>query len=151
MLDGIGKLSLCRTVASIVKRQFRLVNDTVRQNAVQAVRDAQEGYAVTIAEETRSDAQNRHLWPLISDIQAQNAFMATFSADDVKLRFMNALGKEMRFLPELEGGGMFPVGQRSSLLTKKQFAGLLEIIFHWGAKNGIQWSRKSQDVFENRV
>jgi NinB protein len=41
---------------------------------------------------------------------------------------MNALGQEARFLPELDGGGMFPVGRRSSKLTVKQFAALIELI-----------------------
>jgi hypothetical protein len=40
----------------------------------------------------------------------------------------------------LEGEGMFPIGLRSSTLTVAQFAGLIELIFAFGAKHGVRWS-----------
>jgi hypothetical protein len=60
--------------------------------------------------------------------------------DDIKLRFLNALGTELRFLPTLEGEGMFPVGLRSSTLTKDQFSGLIELLYAYGAKHGVRWT-----------
>ncbi len=126
------------------KRIYRLVNDIVRMNASKAAQQAPAGYVCEIRPETRRDAQNRLLWPLIADIQAQVPDMAKFSADDVKLRFLNALGQEMRFLPELDGGGMFPVGQRSSTLTVAQFSALCELLFKYGAEQGVKWSRRSE-------
>lgn len=122
------------------KVTFRLVNDAVRQRAVQAILSAPEGYTAQIGEETRSQEQNRLMWPLIADMQAQNETMRSFTPDQVKLRFLNALDNEMQFLPELWGGGMFAVGQRSSALSKGQFSMLIELMFKWGAENGIQWS-----------
>ena len=126
------------------RRTYRLVNDIVRMNASRDAQQAPNGYVCEIRPETRRDAQNRLLWPLIADIQAQVDDMARFSADDVKLRFLNALGQEMRFLPELDGGGMFPVGQRSSTLTVQQFSALCELLFKYGAEKGVKWSRKSE-------
>lgn len=125
---------------------IRLVGDKQRQYAVKCVLDAPTGHVVTIREETRTQEQNRLMWPLIADIQNQVEETKVYAADDMKLRFLNALGKEMRFLPELEGGGMFPVGQRSSLLSKPQFSALIEIIYAWGARHDVQWSRKSMDT-----
>jgi hypothetical protein len=72
--------------------------------------------------------------------------MATYSADDIKLRFLNALGTEMRFLPTLEGEGMFPIGMRSSTLTVAQFSGLVELIFEFGAKHNVRWSEPKQEA-----
>lgn len=132
-------------------RTIRIVGDRQRDYAVQQVREAPQGYVVTIAEETRTQEQNRLMWPLIADMRAQIADMQMHSAEDIKLRFLNALGQEMRFLPELEGGGMFPVGQRSSTLTKKQFSALIEIMFHHGAKNGVRWSAKSQQTIDDKA
>ena len=91
------------------------------------------------------------MWPLIKDMQDQIDEMRPFSGHDVKLRFLNALGKEMRFLPELEGGGMFPVGQRSSTLSKPQFSALLELMFMHGAKHNVQWSMKSNAVLDQHT
>ena len=62
-----------------------------------------------------------------------------------KAPFLNALDKEMQFLPELEGGGMFVVGQRSSLLSKERFRDLIEIMFAYGSKYDVIWSAKATE------
>lgn len=132
----------------MTRRTIKLSTRQARQRAHALIDAAPEGYVCAIGEETRTQEQNRLLWPLIADIQAQVPSMQPFSADDIKLRFLNALGIELRFLPELEGAGMFPVGQRSSTLSKTQFSGLLELMFAYGAKHGVRWSDKSQGTAE---
>jgi hypothetical protein len=102
---------------------------------------------VEIGPETRTQAQNRLFWPLVDDIRSQNSDMAKFSPDQVKLRFLNALDSEMQFLPELWGGGVFAVGQRSSTLSKRDFSLLVELVFKWGAENNIRWSMQSQETY----
>lgn len=129
-------------------KTIRLVGPTQREYAKKLIDEAPDGYAAAIGEETRTQAQNRLMWPLIADIQNQVPEMSTYSADDIKLRFLNALGTELRFLPELEGAGMFPVGQKSSTLTKKQFTGLVELMFMFGAKHGVKWSKRAVDAWE---
>lgn len=124
---------------------IRLVGETQRAYAKQCVDSAPAGFVVKITEETRRDAQNRKLWPMLADIQRQVPGMETFSAEDIKLRFMNALGTEMRFLPTLEGQGLFPVGMRSSALTVQQFSALVELLYKFGAENGVVWSEPKSD------
>ncbi len=124
----------------MTRRTIKLTGERQRQHAIQCVTEAPLGHCVAIGEETRSQEQNRLMWPLIADIQAQVPDAASFSADDMKLRFLHSLGQEMRFLPELEGSGMFPVGQRSSTLTKAQFTALIELMFAYGARHGVKWS-----------
>lgn len=102
--------------------------------------EAPEDWVARYGQRTRTDDQNRKLWPMIADIQRQVPEMAAYSAEDVKLRFLNALGVEMRFLPALEGAGAFPVGLRSSTLTVEQFGALLELLYAFGAKHGVVWS-----------
>ena len=128
-----------------MRNTIRLASDVQRQDALRMVLNATEGYFVTVAEPTRTLDQNALMWPLLADLQAQ--LMPEYSTDDIKLRFLHALGSEMRFLPELEGEGQFPVGQRSSMLTKKQFAGLIELIYAYGSKHEVLWSYNSQDTF----
>lgn len=111
-----------------------------RAYAKQVIDQAPDGHVVRIAAETRRDAQNRKLWPMLADLQRQVPAMATYSTEDIKLRFLNALGSEMRFLPALEGEGMFPVGLRSSTLTVQQFSALVELIYAFGAKHDVRWS-----------
>jgi hypothetical protein len=77
---------------------------------------------------------------MLQDIQRQVPEMATYSAEDMKLRFLNALGVEMRFLPALEGAGSFPVGLRSSTLTVEQFSALIELLYKYGAEKRVVWT-----------
>ena len=121
-------------------QSVRLIGDTQRAYAKRLIDEAPIGWVIKIAAETRRDAQNRKLWPMIADIQHQVPGMEEFSADDIKLRFLNALGAEMRFLPTLEKQGSFPVGLRSSTLTVEQFSGLVELLYAYGAKHGVHWS-----------
>jgi hypothetical protein len=119
---------------------IHLIGDTQRAYAHRCVDQAPRGWVVKIAAETRRDAQNRKLWPMLADLQRQVPELAPYSADDIKLRFLNALGAELRFLPTLEGQGSFPVGLRSSTLTVEQFSGLVELLYEYGARHGVRWS-----------
>jgi len=112
-----------------------------RDHAKRLIEGAPEDYVCRVSQRTRTDEQNRKLWPMLADIQHQVPEAARFSAEDLKLRFLNALGAEMRFLPELEGAGVFPVGLRSSTLTVEQFSALIELLFAYGAKHGVVWSK----------
>ena len=124
----------------MTSRTIRLTGPRQRAFAKQAIDEAADNDVVKIGAETRRDAQNRKLWPMLKDIQTQVPGFATYSTEDIKARFLNALGTEMRFLPELEGQGMFPVGLKSSTLTVAQFAGLIELIYAYGAKHDVVWS-----------
>lgn len=120
-----------------------LTGPYARQKAHRLVDQAADGFVMDIREPTRTDDQNRKLWPMLEDIRSQVPGMDEYSRDDLKLRFLNALGAEMRFLPYLEGGGVFPVGLRSSTLNKEQFSMLIELLYKYGAENGVQWTREA--------
>jgi len=119
---------------------IRLTGQRQRDHAKTVIDSAPDGYVCKIAAETRRDAQNRALWPRLADIQRQVPEMQGYSADDIKTRFLHALGVEMRWLPCLEGQGSFPVGLKSSTLTVEQFAGLLALVDEFGARHGVKWS-----------
>lgn len=124
----------------MIRRTVFLNTKAGRQRAHALIESAGPNMVMKLGEITRSDEQNRKLWPMLADIQRQVPEMAAYSADDIKLRFLNALGVEMRFLPALEGAGAFPVGLRSSTLTVAQFSGLIELLFAFGAKHGVEWT-----------
>lgn len=127
------------------KLTVRLVGQSQRDHAKRLIDRAPDDFVMKLAEEARSEAQNRLMWPLIKDMRDQIPGMAEYNADDTKLRFLHQLGQELRFLPALEGAGMFPVGQRSSTLSKSQFAALLTLMFAWGDRHGVIWSQRSQN------
>lgn len=103
-----------------------------------AVDQAPEGYVCVLREETRNDRQNRAMWGYIKQLRdALPDTFGKFAPEDCKLRLLNALGAEMRFLPELDGQGLFPIGYRSSVLTIEQFSALLELIHVYAANHGV--------------
>lgn len=118
----------------------RLTGPRQREHARELIATAPDGWVMKLGAETRRDIQNRRLHAMIRDLQAQVPDLERYSLDDIRLRFLHALGAEMRFLPELEGQGMFPVGLKSSTLTVAQFSGLIELLFQYGAKHGVRWS-----------
>lgn len=122
------------------RRLVRLVGPRQRAFAKQLVDQAPDGDFVSLSAPTRTLEQNAKLWPMLEDISEQVEGMDAFTTDDLKLRFLNALGAEMRFLPVLEGQGSFPVGLKSSTLTKEQFSGLIELLYEYGAKHSVRWS-----------
>lgn len=129
------------------KLTVRLIGPSQKEHAKGLIDKAPANFVMKLAEETRSDKQNRKLWPMIADIQRQVPDMRAYSAEDIKLRFLNALGTEMRFLPTLEGQGSFPVGLRSSTLTVDQFAALIELLYEFGSRHGVVWSEpRSQEA-----
>lgn len=119
---------------------IRLASPTQRGLAKRLVDDAPEGWVVQVSAPTRTLDQNAKLHAMLKDLRDQVPGMGEFSTDDIKLRFLNALGVEMRFLPALEGQGIFPVGLRSSTLTKEQFSGLIELLYEYGARHDVRWS-----------
>ena len=111
-----------------------------RGRARSAIDSAPPNYVMKLAEETRSDIQNRAMWARIDDIREQMEGAKQWTHDEWKCRFLNALGVEMRFLPDLENAGFFPVGHRSSTLTKQQFGALLTLMDEYGARHGVQFN-----------
>ena len=99
---------------------------------------------IELLEPKRSNAQNARLWAMLSDVQRQkpkhNGMKMTTSLG--KAVFLNALGHETKFMPTLDGTKVFPVGQRSSELSKKEMGDLFELMQAWAAENGVEFNDK---------
>lgn len=90
---------------------------------------------------TRSIDQNSALWAALGDIARQRDYHGLkLSPDDYKILFMDAMDRETRMVPNLDGTGMVGLGRSSSSLSKEEFTGLLSLVYEWGNRNGIVWS-----------
>lgn len=96
-------------------------------------------YTLEIREPKRSDEQNAALWSLLGQITKQRPHHngRKMTADLWKSVFMDALGHEVDYCASLDGERIFPLGHRSSHLSKAQFSDLLELILHWTAEQGL--------------
>jgi hypothetical protein len=116
-----------------------LNSPSARALAKQGVDRAPDGWLLELRAPKRTDEQNRALWGLLGQIQAQRPTHngVQMTTELWKFVFMDALGSEMTMLPKLEGGGYFPLGHSTSKLTKGEFANLLTLILAWTAQEGL--------------
>jgi hypothetical protein len=123
----------------MAERHILTLTRANRQKAVQGVLRAPDGWTLELREAKRSDDQNRALWGALHQVTKQRPTHngVRMTAETWKAVFMQALGAEMVFVPTLDGTGVFPMGHRSSQLTKSEFAGLLDLILAWAATEGV--------------
>lgn len=90
-------------------------------------------------QDSRSLAQNRKLWPMLTDFSKQLDWHGQkLSPDDWKHIFTAAI-KNQKCYPGIDGGLVF-CGYSTSNMDKKTFSELIEFMFAFGAENQIQWS-----------
>lgn len=108
------------------KRRFILAHKTARENAIEAVRSAPDGYFVEVKPATRNLEQNALLWSLLAEISEQvNWYGQKLTADEWKDVLTAALKRE-KVVPGINGGFVV-LGQRTSKMSKAEFSELLEL------------------------
>ncbi len=118
-----------------------LANDAVRARAIHWIQHVPPGTRVEFKQPKRTLDQNARMWAMLGDIAKQKQhFGQSYEAGDWKVIFLHALGRETRFVPALDGAGFLPIGQSSSDLSKSEMSELIEMMFAWGAQNGVVWS-----------
>lgn len=116
-----------------------------RQFAISQIEQAPAGWSVTIKEAKRTDLQNRKLWPMLQDVSRQVEWYGNrLTSDEWKDVFTAALKKE-KVVPGINGGFVV-LGQRTSQMSKRVFAELVELIYAFGAEHGVAWSEPREDA-----
>ncbi len=111
----------------MAKAIYRLVHSEARRRAAQACADAPDGYVVTVAEETRSNAQNAVQWPYLDAFSKQllwpvNGSMEKLTPDEFKDILTAAFQGETVRLAAGLNGGVVMLGMRTSKMPKGQFS-----------------------------
>jgi hypothetical protein len=96
---------------------------------------------VKISEAKRTDDQNAKMWAMLSDISRAKPEGRSHIPEVWKCIFMAALGHETIFETGLDNRP-FPIGFRTSKLTKAQMSDLIEFIYAYGAQHNVKWSEK---------
>ena len=126
-----------------MKKVFRLVHQAARENAIRAVSEAPEGYAVEVKPVTRSLEQNAKLHALLTDIARVTEWAGAYRDVEVWKRLLTAAwlrarGEPIEMLPALDGHGVDIVFRRTSELTVPEMIELIEYIQAWAADKGIE-------------
>lgn len=89
---------------------------------------------------TRTLPQNDRMWAMLTEVAIQVPYHGLkLTPDDWKLIFLDALKREVRMVPNLDGTGLVSLGRSSSDLSKSEMSDLIELIFAFGAKNNVRF------------
>ena len=128
---------------------IRLIGWRQRAFAHQMIDAAPDDAVVNIRKATRSTDQNNKMWAMISDVSRAKPQGREHTSEVWKALFMKACGHAVQFTEGLDGEP-FPVGFRSSRLTKAQMSDLFECIYEYGARNGVVWSEPDSTLKESK-
>lgn len=116
---------------------FTLAHDTARQRAVEAVKNARQGWVVRIEPPNRTSAQNSFYWATLAAISEQIRPQGQTHDQDVWHHYFKA-----RFLPgrmiELPNGQVMESEPTTTGLTKAQFSDYVEQVLAWATNHGLQ-------------
>lgn len=111
-----------------------------RARAAKYLAAAPFGTRVEFKAAKRTLSQNDRFWAMLTDVSEQLSWHGKkLRADDWKLVFLDALKRELRIVPNIDGTGFVNLGRSSSDLTKSEMGDLMEIISAFGAQNGVQF------------
>lgn len=126
------------------RAQIVLNSREARDKAARWIQQAPPGTRLDFRGPQRSIEQNDRMWAMLTDIATQKTLSERrWTADQWKVVFLTALGRETQFIPDLEGK-FIPYGQSSSALSKHEMSNLIDFMLAWGAENGVIWSDPSQ-------
>lgn len=123
-----------------MKKTYILAHTEARRRALDAVRNAPDGFVVAVAEPTRNLEQNALMWALLTDISNQVPWHGIHLSPDEYKDLLSAGLVKSKVVPNIENNGFVILGQRTSKMSKKEFSDLCELIMAFGAQHGVMWS-----------
>jgi hypothetical protein len=115
-----------------------LTQEAERQKAARWAAKLPPGTRIEFKAPKRSIPQNDRMWAMLTDIATQLKWHGLrLTADDWKLIFLDALKREVRMVPNLDGNGFVSLGRSSSDLSKAEMTDLIDLISAFGANHGV--------------
>lgn len=108
-----------------------------RQQVARWAANVAEGTTVEFKSARRNREQNALMWVLLGEVSEQVEWYGQrLSADDWK-DVLTASLRRARVVPGVDPGSFVPLGMRTSQMTKAEFGELLELIYAFGAQQGV--------------
>lgn len=96
------------------------------------------GSRIEFKKPRRSLPQNDRMWAMLTELAAQVPYNGLrLTPDDFKLIFLDALKREVRMVPNLDGNGMVSLGRSSSDLSVEEMSDMFLLIEKFGAEHGV--------------
>ncbi len=120
-------------------RVVRIINtDADRRTIATWAKNVEFGTRVEFKKAKRTLDQNSRMWAMLSEVASQVKWHGIkLTADDFKLLFLDALKRELRMVPNLDGNGFVALGRSSSDLTIEEMTDMMTLIEKFGAERGV--------------
>ena len=116
-----------------------------RARASSWAKKAPSGTRIEFKASKRTLPQNDRMWAMLTDVAQQAEHNGRrYTPDQWKVLFMHACGREVQFIPSLDGSTFIPWGQHSSDLSKEEMSELMEFIAAWGAEHGVRFNEPDE-------
>jgi len=103
---------------------------------------------VTLGREKRSLDQNSKLWPMLTDISDQVEWTGRLLTKEDWKEIITAGLKQQKAVPGIDGGFVV-LGARTSTMSKEEFSNLIELIYAFGAQQGVNWSEQAEKSYQD--
>lgn len=120
-----------------MKRTLTITGEVARKAICRHVLTADEGYIVTIAEPSRNLEQNAKMWAMLADLSEQTDWHGNKLNPEEWKDLLSAGLVQSKVVPNMTGNGFVILGQRTSKLSKSQFAALIELITAFAVERGV--------------
>ncbi len=120
-----------------MKRTLTITGEVARKAICRHVLTADEGYIVTIAEPSRNLEQNAKMWAMLADVSEQTDWHGNKLNPEEWKDLLSAGLVQSKVVPNMTGNGFVILGQRTSKLSKSQFAALIELITAFAVERGV--------------
>lgn len=120
---------------------------TERRKAQDWIAKAPDGTIVEFRTSKRSLQQNAKFHAMVTKLAQKTLYHGQkLEVDDWKLIFMDALNREVRAVPSLDGRGFVNLGRRTSRLNKEDFAELIELVAAYAAQIGVDLGQERESA-----
>jgi hypothetical protein len=134
-----------QTAALVNPQQAHAVWSSLWASHIKPTLTAGHRLVVEVKPETRSNAENNLLHALIDEISRKLEWAGKNRDPEIWKRLLVAAwcrvhGESVEILPALDGHGVDIVPARTSKLSRKECADLIEYVYAWGVDQGIEWA-----------
>lgn len=98
-------------------------------------------------DDLRSIEQNRLMWDLLTDLSNQlrwpvNGVLTKLTKEEWKVVCSAGLKQQQRIAAGIDGGFVM-LGASTSKMKKKEMTELIEVIYAFGAQQGVEWTKEA--------
>jgi len=118
-----------------------------RRNAIQAIRDANDGTEIILKPSTRTVIQNSKMWAMLTEVSEQVPWYGQHLTKDEWKDVFSASLKRQKVVPGLDGGFVV-CGMATHKMSKREMIDMIDVMYAFGADPAHPVVFKNLDMAE---